>query len=367
MPDQASQTFTGVQKAPNGQNLVLTVDGTLDTFGFYNTNIIELYSRLEASDKQCNYYNSGVGTRTTKPNSAWKWITQNVDNAFDLPVARNFEKVILAAYRWLSERYKPGDRIFLFGFSRGAYQMRVLAAMIAKVGLMQGGNEEQIPLCVGNLTPLTPTLTARRAFKLYKTKDNERIACRFKDTFCMKDVGVHFLGVWDAVSSVGLVGNKILPMVDEWEHIGIFRHALALDERRVRFIPECVMRKKHRDKTNKPINFDKETIKISTASGERIEVVRLKEVWFAGSHSDVCVGGGNLPNDGLNLESAPLLWMVNEAAIAGLLLTQSTVEWKVRDLETAKPHRSLHSFWWALECLPLHRQSRSSRSETSHW
>ncbi|KZP06946.1 hypothetical protein FIBSPDRAFT_841671 [Athelia psychrophila] len=352
MPDQASQTSTVVQKkAPNGQNLVLTVDGTLDTFGFYNTNIIELYSRLEASDKQCNYYNSGVGTRTTNPNSAWKWITQNVDNAFDLPVARNFEKVILAAYRWLSERYKPGDRIFLFGFSRGAYQMRVLAAMIAKVGLMQGGNEEQIPLCVVNSTPLTPTLTARRAFKLYKTKDNERKASRFKDTFSMKDVGVHFLGVWDTVSSVGLVGNKILPMTDEWEHIGIFRHALALDERRVKFIPECVMRKEHFDKRNKPVNFDNESVNIFTASGEKIKVMRLKEVWFAGSHSDV----------------APLLWMVNEAAIAGLLLTQSTVEWKVRDLETAKPHRSLHSFWWALECLPLHRQSRSSRSETSHW
>ncbi|KZP29585.1 hypothetical protein FIBSPDRAFT_816052 [Athelia psychrophila] len=311
-----------------GRNLVLTVDGTSNKFGSYNTNVIELYSRLDASEEQLNYYNSGVGT-ITKQKSTWKSITRSFDSAIDLAIAWNFEKVIIAAYRWLSERYKPGDRIFLFGFSRGAYQMRVLAAMIEKVGLIQEGNVEQIPF----------------AFELYKTKKNDEIANRFKDTFSMKGVRVHFLGVWDTVSSVGLVGNKILPMTDEWRHINIFRHALALDERRVKFIPECIMRKDHRH-----IDFDKEYTKVETPSGDKIDVRRLKEVWFAGSHSDV----------------APLLWMVNEAAMAGLLLTQSSVEWKVQDLETAKPHRSLHTFWWALEYLPLHRQSRSSRSETSY-
>ncbi|KZP29544.1 hypothetical protein FIBSPDRAFT_727476 [Athelia psychrophila] len=324
--------FSSVPAAhvPEGRNLVLTVDGTSNKFGSYNTNVIELYSRLEASDKQLNYYNSGVGT-IPQQKSTWKSITRKLDSAIDLAIAWNFEKVIMAAYRWLSERYKPGDRIFLFGFSRGAYQMRVLAAMIEKVGLIQEGNVEQIPF----------------AFELYKTEDNARNASRFKDTFSMKDVGVHFLGVWDTVSSVGLVGNKILPMTDEWEHIGIFRHALALDERRVKFIPECVMRKEHFDKAGNQVKFDEEMTK------GKISVRRLKEVWFAGSHSDV----------------APLLWMVNEAALAGLLLTQSTVEWKVRDLETAMPHRSLRGFWWALEVLPIHRQSRSSRvmSQTSYW
>ncbi|KZP08136.1 hypothetical protein FIBSPDRAFT_840570, partial [Athelia psychrophila] len=340
MPDQASQTSTGVQKeAPNSRNLVLTLDGTSNKFGSYNTNVIELYSQLEASREQLNYYNSGVGTNTEQT---------SFNSAIDLAIAWNFKKVILAAYRWLSERYKPGDRIFLFGFSRGAYQMRILAAMIAKVGLIQEGNVEQIPF----------------AFELYKTTGNDYIASRFKDTFSMPDVRVHFLGVWDTVSSVGLVGNQTLPLTDGWEHIDIFRHALALDERRVKFIPECVMRKVHFDQAGKRIDFDNEKIDVSTPSGGKISVRRLKEVWFAGSHSDV--GGGGLPNDGLNLASTPLLWMFNEAAIAGLLLTQSTVEWKVRDLETTMPHRSLCNFWWALEFLPIHRQSRSNRSETSH-
>ncbi|KZP06940.1 hypothetical protein FIBSPDRAFT_716808, partial [Athelia psychrophila] len=294
------------------RNLVLTMDGTSNKFGNYNTNVIELHSRLEASDAQVVNYRSGVGTTST-----WQSITQSFDIAIDLAIAWNFDRAILIAYRWLSERYRPGDRIFLFGFSRGAYQMRVLAAMIAKVGLMQGGNVEQIPF----------------AFELYKTTGNERIARRFKDTFSMKNVRVHFLGVWDTVSSVGLVGNKILPMTDEWEHIGIFRHALALDERRVKFIPECVMRKEH---------FDR-------AGNLKIAVRRLKEVWFAGSHSDV---------DGNNPENAPLLWMVNEAALSGLHLKPSTTRCNIQDLHwTTKPQRSLHTFWWALECLPLHRQS----------
>ncbi|KAF7979735.1 hypothetical protein HWV62_41104 [Athelia sp. TMB] len=343
----ALEETTKQELRPKGRNLVLTVDGTSNKFGDNNTNVIELYSRLEASEEQWNYYNSGVGT-ITKPGTAWKWITQNFDKTVDLAIAWNFEKVIIAAYRWLSERYQQGDRIYLFGFSRGAYQMRVLAAMIKKVGLIQAGNEEQIPLYV----------------TLGFTPNNLKHAERFKETFSRRDVNIHFLGVWDTVSSVGLVGNKILPLTDEYEHITIFRHALALDERRVKFIPECLMRKKFEDVDGKPVDFDELMVPLHVA-GKSIPVKRVKEVWFAGSHSDV--GGGSLNNDALNLESAPLLWMVNEAAIAGLHLTQSTVEWKIRDLETRMPTRSLHTFWWALEYFPVHRQSRSDRSKTSHW
>lgn len=186
----------------------------------------------------------------------------------------------------------------------------------------------------------------------------------------------------DTVSSVGLVGNKILPMVNEWEHIDIFRHALALDERRVKFIPECVMRKRHLDQDKKPVNFDEQMISLDTASGQRIPFQRLKEVWFAGSHSDVCVyykasdtlthsfsrGGGSSANDGNNPENAPLLWMISEAVLAGLHLQLPTAGCNLQDLHwTTEPQRSLHTVWWALEVLPIHRQSRSSRSETSHW
>lgn len=133
---------------------------------------------------------------------------------------------------------------------------------------------------------------------------------------------------------------------------------------------------------NSAVDF--KTIKCNIGTGKQeVLIERVKEVWFAGSHSDVYAlstfstidlpmtsstsrGGGHLPNDQLNLQSAPLLWMIHEAAIAGLLLTQSTVEWKIRDLEQTRPYKSLRSFWWILERVPIHRQSRSNSEGTSY-
>ena len=92
----------------------------------------------------------------------------------------------------------------------------------------------------------------------------------------------------DTVSSVGLIENKILSLKNEYDHVTIFRHALALDERRVKFIPECIMRKEFKDEHGKHVDFDKLEVELRVA-GEPIKVKRVKEVWFAGSHSDVCV------------------------------------------------------------------------------
>lgn len=181
----------------------------------------------------------------------------------------------------------------------------------------------------------------------------------------------------DTVPAVGLIGNNVLPLTDKWEHINIFRHALALDERRVKFTPECIMGKQS---LHSPIDAEYN----QDANEGKISIKRVKEVWFAGSHSDlydqfdyykyissthtfIFRGGGNLPNDQFNLESASLLWMLNEAAIAGILLKQSTVEWDIRDLEKSKTQKSLHSMWWLLEYSPVHIQSRSDPEKMSHW
>ncbi|OBZ69034.1 hypothetical protein A0H81_10989 [Grifola frondosa] len=91
------------------------------------------------------YYNSGIGTYA-KPSkkTLGNWL-RVLGHKIDLAIAWNFDRIVKGAYRWLSENYQEGDRIFLFGFSRGAYQVRALAAMINKVGLIRKGNEEQIP------------------------------------------------------------------------------------------------------------------------------------------------------------------------------------------------------------------------------
>lgn len=90
----------------------------------------------------------------------------------------------------------------------------------------------------------------------------------------------------DTVLSVGLVGNKNLPLTDKWEHINIFRHALALDERRVKFIPECIMRAPVLGKDGRPVSLSNKKYNVGTVN-RKVLIERVKEVWFAGSHSDV--------------------------------------------------------------------------------
>ncbi|KAF8519588.1 hypothetical protein BU17DRAFT_32602, partial [Hysterangium stoloniferum] len=98
--------------------------------------------------------------------------------------------------------------------------------------------------------------------------------------FC-HEVNIHFVGVWDTVSSVGLFRNKYYPGAESAKNICFFRHALALDERRVKFLPECVI-------------ADKEWFQSSEFGPPR-----CKEVWFRGSHWDI-------------------RWMAYEAMLAGL-------------------------------------------------
>ncbi|KAJ6586369.1 hypothetical protein DFH09DRAFT_845731, partial [Mycena vulgaris] len=118
------------------RNLIISIDGTSNQFGIHNTNVVELHSRIlgDASANQNKYYNCGIGTYVPPEGKASvKYWVQRADNIIDLAIATNFKKIILKAYRWLSHTYLPGDKIFIFGFSRGAYQVRTLAAMIEKV------------------------------------------------------------------------------------------------------------------------------------------------------------------------------------------------------------------------------------------
>ncbi|RDB25592.1 hypothetical protein Hypma_006109 [Hypsizygus marmoreus] len=311
---------------PAGRNLVVCIDGTSNQYGEKNTNVIEFYSRLFVDNHQLLYYNSGIGTYARPSWLSLSFLMQVAGNKVDMAIAWNFEKVVKGAYRWLSDHYKTGDRIYLFGFSRGAYQVRALAGMIEKVGLIHAGNEEQIPF----------------AYELYadlkKADAGDRNAAKqFKDTFSVEGARVHFIGAWDTVSSIGLSSNDGLPLTGNCNHVCFFRHALAFDECRVKFLPECV------------------EARIDEVAG--LEKGRVKEVWFPGSHSDV--GGGNLSNRQLSLEGLPLLWMQNEALMAGLRFKHSKINWDKKFLEFRPPSKSLHGVWWILEYLPIRRTSHS--------
>ncbi|KAL4259733.1 hypothetical protein AB1N83_013913, partial [Pleurotus pulmonarius] len=119
----------------DGRIIVVSADGTANEFGEMNTNVVELHSRILKDDDQLTFYISGIGTYGDS------WVQRTADMAF----ASTFKRNVFKAYKWIAENYRPGDRIFLFGFSRGAYQVRVIAGMIERVGLLHKGNNTQIP------------------------------------------------------------------------------------------------------------------------------------------------------------------------------------------------------------------------------
>ncbi|KAF8594957.1 hypothetical protein BDV93DRAFT_576847 [Ceratobasidium sp. AG-I] len=299
------------------RRLVVCIDGTSNQFSDKSTNVIELYSHIKKDGSQLTYYNSGIGTYANPSWYSFAHMKQAFDNQIDLMIAWNLEKVIMGAYRWLSDTYQPGDDVFLFGFSRGAYQVRALAAMINSVGLLYAGNQEQIPF----------------AWELYAKGDHQdkKSLNTFKKAFSQESFNIHFIGAWDTVSSVGIIRKKLLPGVEACEGVTRFRHALALDERRVKFLPEYVTCEP--DLGDEPEKDEKK---------EKFQ--RIKEVWFAGTHSD--------DNPDLARAAEPLMWMMGEAKQAGLVLNSFVPQVNIKGAEVTE---SLRGPWHALEYIPFSR------------
>ncbi|KAI0041927.1 hypothetical protein FA95DRAFT_1470596, partial [Auriscalpium vulgare] len=308
------------------RNLVVCIDGTANQFSEKNTNVVELYSRLDKDKEQLTYYDSGIGTYVRDSKWSPSYWKQVASNTIDMAIAWNFKKIVLSAYQWLSENYQEGDKIFLFGFSRGAYQARVIAGMIEKVGLLHKGNNNQIPLYAS-------AQSKTKAEKNTKMTEKQVALCaRFKQTLSRPSVRVHFVGTWDTVSSIGFARAPSLPETTTgMTHVCVYRHALALDERRGKFTPEYA-----NGGAGPSLGDD--------AKGD------VKEVWFVGSHSDI--GGGNVDNLGLDQFGAALRWMSYEAILHGLRLSPRKGEWK-----SFKPDLSVHWFYKAIDRLPYRRLS----------
>ncbi|KAG8923715.1 hypothetical protein FRC01_012447, partial [Tulasnella sp. 417] len=205
---------------PQPRNLILCFDGTAKYFNDGNTNVIRLFQGLDKmrTDKQLCYYQPGIGTYVSPTKSVGQ-ISRRVSKAIDMAVAWYLDDHVMGGYRFLMENYREGDRICLFGFSRGAYTARCLAGMLHIVGLLPRSNEEQIQF----------------AYSLYKDKSDDGVqkAHGFKKAFS-RHVSIEFMGVWDSVTSVGLAG-KTLPFTSHNAVVKTFRQAFALDERRAKF------------------------------------------------------------------------------------------------------------------------------------
>ncbi|KAG9087036.1 hypothetical protein FS749_003215 [Ceratobasidium sp. UAMH 11750] len=169
------------------RTLVLCFDGTGDQFDQDNSNIVQFFQLLKKDDrnKQMVYYQAGIGT------SSKHFITPvgvALAKAADMAVAHGLSDHVTDGYEFLMQNYIEGDKIALFGFSRGAYTARALAGMLHKVGLLPPFNYQQIPF----------------AYHMYQRDDKEgwEMSNGFKQAFSI-DVEINFMGLFDTVNSVG--------------------------------------------------------------------------------------------------------------------------------------------------------------------
>ncbi|KAI0782429.1 hypothetical protein BC629DRAFT_1289360 [Irpex lacteus] len=306
----SSSTERRVTQRALGRPLIVCLDGTGNEFDEDNSNVIRFYSMLEKgyNDKQMVYYQPGIGTYTSyRP---YGGVRRNISKLIDKVTARSLGERVEEAYKFIMNHYQAGDRICIFGFSRGAYTARALAGMIQKVGLLPTGNNQQV----------------HHAYKMYadESESGWDHSTEFKKAHSI-DVDISFIGVWDTVSSVGTIIQKRLPFTTNNTSIKIFRHALSLDERRARFKQSNWLWSSHEDKQKGVKKGDmpkageviREMLPSRGAATPTIAVdaredeTNVREVWFAGCHADV--GGGAVLNHVKNrLANIPLRWMIQQ-------------------------------------------------------
>ncbi|KAL4070334.1 hypothetical protein J3A83DRAFT_4358565 [Scleroderma citrinum] len=320
-PDIPNLTDDVIPPTHSLRTLVLCFDGTGDQFDADNSNIVQFFSMLKKDDpsQQMVYYQAGIGTYTIPQIATPFWA--KLSKTIDMMVGHNLDAHVMGGYEFLMQNctYEAGDRICLFGFSRGAYTARALAGMLHKVGLLPRCNYQQVPF----------------AYKMYSQDDETgwEQSRAFKKAFSI-DVDVEFVGVWDTVSSVGIIPRR-LPFTKANNKIRYFRHSLALDEHRARFMPNHYNRstdadnalgvqrgemprscKKHyslhmpsHEKTN--TNGHASLQELERRFSQAISETDVEEVWFAGCHCDV--GGGSVANGTRYcLARIPLRWMIRE-------------------------------------------------------
>jgi uncharacterized protein (DUF2235 family) len=300
------------------RNIVLCFDGTNDKYAVQDdTNVVKLYQMLDQDDaKQLRYYQPGIGTMA--PVGVWGKTKRRLIEKLDLAIAWLLEEHVCDGYRFLMRYYSPGDKIFIFGFSRGAYTARAVAAMVHKVGLLSRGNDELIPF----------------AWDTFRREHRKDVVEGFRQTFC-RLIEIHFIGVWDTVSSVGWMWNpKHLPYSADNPSVKFLRHAVALDERRAYF----------------PQNMWK---------GTSTDPEAIKQLWFPGVHCDV--GGGYKEPGQAGLSKVTLAWMTREAETQGLLVDAQMKQIVIPvadspDYAAPNPmgvkHESLTGWWWLAEVIP---------------
>ena len=344
MPDQPIHPLApseqGEQKKP--KNIIICCDGTGNEFGDSNSNVLKLYTTLDLDDptRQVAYYHPGVGTMGDPAIRNWclrKWSVIK-----GLAFGAGFKDNVFDAYRYLMEIYNEGDRIYLFGFSRGAYTARALAGLLHGYGLLHRGNEGHLAyawrLFVGEVKKQRRQLKKARRDRNVANAHTIAHDTAFASTFS-RPVRLRFVGVWDTVSSIGWIYEPLrLLSLAQNEIIDVARHAVSIDERR---------------------SFFRDNL-----YGDPLPGQDITQLWFPGVHSDV---GGSYPREDSGPANTTLRWMLGELANNEAILCQDRIDLVLGtpagrpDLDALytpapppfhKLHNSLKWNWWICQFLP---------------
>lgn len=299
-----------VQAKTVRRQLVLLCDGTNSnlTGRAKDTNVVKL-SELMAADPDAQrtvFYDPGVGNSGALPGATgWDKFRREVDRINGLAFGRGVYENMAETYLFLMRHYQPGDEIYIFGFSRGAFTARSVAGMVNLFGILRPHMESMVPTLL-HIYFSNRHAAAEKAPAGTPADPVEATAKQLSSHFAdpgTREVDIQFVGVWDTVASVGIApfNTKItaLPRPENKSFVHI-RQALALDEHRSQF---------------KPRLYAGENVGFKSKSGRD---GTLDQRWFSGSHCDV---GGGFDVDNSALSDLAFAWLVSQAVQCGLRLT----------------------------------------------
>jgi len=288
------------------KNIVILLDGTSNQISGDRTNVLRLYGSLERSKKQQVFYQPGVGTFGLS--GWWQRFKSKTRIILGLATGAGISDNVMQAYEFLVQNFEYGDRVYIFGFSRGSYTARLLAGFIRIFGLVR---PEQLQL----------VRYAWRAYARLGEPGSEGFSAEighFQKVLDGSGIRIEFLGVWDTVASV-FDATASFPWLtttqkaytNRNDRVKTVRHAVAIDERRTYFQPSL---------WEPAQSYEQWSYK--TRSYEK-SPQDFEEVWFTGCHGDI---GGGYPDAKSGLAKIPLEWLYREAVAAGILGDEAVFE-----------------------------------------
>jgi uncharacterized protein (DUF2235 family) len=298
-----------------GKNIILSSDGTGNSGGKgHGTNVWRLHTSIDRYGHHDNpdlkpqvaFYDDGVGTERGK-------FLKLLGGAFGIGLARNIREL----YAFLVNNYEPGDYIYLFGFSRGAYTVRLLAGLITTCGILKRENyatdkalEEDVKSLYKSFRRVrlsTGVESWLERIGLIKRPKENSLSTKLQ---FHSDKRIKFMGVWDTVDAYAIPSDRLAKLIQFFfyisfrdcnnalsEHVERACHAVAVDDERRTFHPVLWREKDNGDHK------------------------RIDQVWFPGSHSNV---GGGYPKQGMSWVS--LEWMMEHAKNSGLRFVEEDIE-----------------------------------------